>query len=120
MPSMNIGYARVSTLDQTLALQEDALHKADCKQAFRDAISGAKADRPGLQEALDYMCEGDTFIVWRLDCLTALRLHDGRQTPVSEIWRMLKMSRAAFYKRVLLEGGERFSSTRRETGPAHR
>lgn len=66
---MNIGYARVSTADQTLALQEDALHKADCKRIFRDMVSGAKTERLGLTEALDYLREGDTLIVWRLDRL---------------------------------------------------
>jgi DNA invertase Pin-like site-specific DNA recombinase len=191
---MNVGYARVSTLDQTLALQEDALHNADCKQVFKDIISGAKVERPGLQKALDYVREGDTLIVWRLDRLgrslqhlietvqgleargvgfkslteqidtttpsgklvfhifaalaqferdlirertqagleaarargrkggrpglqgrldpkqvqAALRLYDGKQTPVGEICKMLKVSRAAFYKRVLPEGRRQF------------
>lgn len=64
-----IGYARVSTTDQTLALQEAALNKADCKRIFRDTSSGAKADRPGLAAALDYVREGDTLVVWKLDRL---------------------------------------------------
>jgi hypothetical protein len=66
---MNIGYARVSTVDQTLALQEDALKRADCAIVFRDTVSGAKAERPGLQKALDHVRAGDTLIVWRLDRL---------------------------------------------------
>ncbi len=66
---MHIGYARVSTTDQTLNLQLDALEKADCKPIFRDTISGAKAERPGLKEALNYLREGDTLVVWRLDRL---------------------------------------------------
>jgi DNA invertase Pin-like site-specific DNA recombinase len=66
---MLIGYARVSTLDQTLDLQEDALRAVKCKQIYRDKISGAKVDRPGLDQALDHLREGDTLVVWRLDRL---------------------------------------------------
>src|SRR5437762_5145182 len=66
---MLIGYARVSTTDQTLDLQRDALEKAGCSKIFTDTISGAKAERPGLTEALAYVREGDTFVVWRLDRL---------------------------------------------------
>jgi DNA invertase Pin-like site-specific DNA recombinase len=66
---MNIGYARVSTQDQTLNLQKDALEKAGCKKIFTDTASGAKAERKGLDEALEYLREGDTLVVWRLDRL---------------------------------------------------
>ena len=66
---MNIGYARISTDDQTLALQRDALNAAGCHKIFSDTMSGAKAARPGLSEALDYCREGDTLVVWRLDRL---------------------------------------------------
>src|ERR671914_317820 len=66
---MNIGYARVSTQDQTLALQKDALEKIGCKKIFTDTASGAKAERIGLEEALNYVREGDTLVVWRLDRL---------------------------------------------------
>jgi DNA invertase Pin-like site-specific DNA recombinase len=66
---MNIGYARVSTQDQTLALQKDALEKIGCKKIFTDTASGAKAERKGLDEALEYVQEGDTLVVWRLDRL---------------------------------------------------
>lgn len=66
---MEIGYARVSTIEQDVALQMDALEKAGCERIFQDTISGAKAERPGLQEALDYAREGDTLVVWRLDRL---------------------------------------------------
>jgi DNA invertase Pin-like site-specific DNA recombinase len=66
---MLIGYARVSTQDQTLALQKDALEKLGCNKIFTDTASGAKAERIGLEEALEYVREGDTLVVWRLDRL---------------------------------------------------
>jgi len=66
---MNIGYARVSTGDQTLDLQLDALTKADCGRVFTETASGAKSDRPLLKEAVEYLRPGDTLVVWRLDRL---------------------------------------------------
>jgi DNA invertase Pin-like site-specific DNA recombinase len=54
---MLIGYARVSTHDQTLALQQDALQQAGCSKLFTDTASGAKAERKGLEQALTYVCE---------------------------------------------------------------
>src|SRR5215212_11064204 len=66
---MFIGYARVSTHEQTLNLQKDALHKAGCEQIFTDTISGTKSERKGLTEALGHLREGDTLVVWRLDRL---------------------------------------------------
>jgi DNA invertase Pin-like site-specific DNA recombinase len=66
---MLIGYARVSTHEQTLNLQQDALKKAECSKIFTDVISGIKAERKGLDEALSYVRKGDTFVVWRLDRL---------------------------------------------------
>src|SRR5437588_6372586 len=66
---MLVGYARVSTQEQTLDLQKDALEKIGCSKIFTDVISGAKAERKGLVEALAYVREGDTLVVWRLDRL---------------------------------------------------
>jgi DNA invertase Pin-like site-specific DNA recombinase len=66
---MLIGYARVSTYEQTLNLQRDALEKAECSKIFTDVISGVKAERNGLDEALNYVRKGDTLVVWRLDRL---------------------------------------------------
>src|SRR5512135_2090188 len=66
---MLLGYARVSTFDQTLALQQDALTQAGCERVFTDTVSGARTDRPGLDEVLDFARRGDTLVVWRLDRL---------------------------------------------------
>jgi len=66
---MFIGYARVSTADQTLALQQDALTKEGCSKIFTDMASGAATERPGLTDALSYVRPGDTLVVWRLDRL---------------------------------------------------
>src|SRR5512132_278468 len=66
---MLVGYARVSTSDQTLDLQKDALQKAGCDRIFTDTASGAKAERIGLDEAINYVRKGDTLVVWRLDRL---------------------------------------------------
>jgi DNA invertase Pin-like site-specific DNA recombinase len=63
---MLIGYARVSTYEQTLNLQKDALQHAGCDRIFTDTASGAKTERKGLEEALNYVRNGDTLVVWRL------------------------------------------------------
>jgi DNA invertase Pin-like site-specific DNA recombinase len=66
---MRIGYARVSTYDQTLNFQEDVMQKAGCNKLFTNTASGAKTERKGLEEALRYVRKGDTLVVWRLDRL---------------------------------------------------
>lgn len=64
-----VGYARVSTGEQNLALQLDALRAAGCEKIFEDQASGARTDRPGLTQALSYVRDGDTLMVWKLDRL---------------------------------------------------
>jgi DNA invertase Pin-like site-specific DNA recombinase len=64
-----IGYARISTTDQELHLQNDELEKVGCKKIFKDTISGAKSEREGLTDCLNYLREGDTLVVWKLDRL---------------------------------------------------
>lgn len=66
---MKLGYARVSTDDQNLDLQRDALKVAGCERVFEEKASGAKADRPALGELLNYARPGDSIVVWRLDRL---------------------------------------------------
>jgi DNA invertase Pin-like site-specific DNA recombinase len=66
---MLVGYARVSTRDQSPALQRDALKRANCDHVFEERASGAERDRPELKAALEYMRKGDTLVVWKLDRL---------------------------------------------------
>lgn len=66
---MKIGYARVSTKDQDLSLQLDALQKAGCAKIYREQITGSTRDRPELQKMLDQLREGDVVVVWKLDRL---------------------------------------------------
>ena len=66
---MLIGYARVSSADQNLDLQIDALKKIGCEKIYHDKISGAKAERVGLSNALEMSRAGDTLVIWRLDRL---------------------------------------------------
>src|SRR5271165_813212 len=61
---MLIGYARVSTVDQNLALQRDALTEAGCAKIYTEQMSGAVTDRPALHDALEFARSGDTLIVW--------------------------------------------------------
>ena len=64
-----VGYARVSTVDQNPQLQHDALAAGGCSRVFTDKASGAASDRPQLAAALDFLRDGDTLVVWRLDRL---------------------------------------------------
>jgi DNA invertase Pin-like site-specific DNA recombinase len=64
---MKIGYARVSTKEQNLSMQIDALEKEGCKRIFQEKIGGAKADRPQLRKMIEQLREGDVIITWKLD-----------------------------------------------------
>jgi Resolvase, N terminal domain len=64
-----IGYARVSTLDQNLTLQRDALTAAGCTKLFVEQISGMVLERPALRDALEFAPAGDTIVAWKLDRL---------------------------------------------------
>lgn len=66
---MQIGYARVSTQDQCLDLQVQALKEAGCQKIYEDKMTGTRADRPGLVEAMGQLRPGDTLTVWKLDRL---------------------------------------------------
>jgi len=64
---MQVGYARVSTEDQTMASQIDALAQAGCERVFQETASGAKTDRPVLAETISFLREGDVLVAWKLD-----------------------------------------------------
>jgi DNA invertase Pin-like site-specific DNA recombinase len=66
---MLVGYARVSTPEQDLDLQRDALTQAGCGRVFTDTACGATVERPGLAEALSCLRKGDALAVWKLDQL---------------------------------------------------
>lgn len=66
---MQVGYARVSTPDQSLAMQLEALQQHGCMKIFQEVASGTQAARQGLTAALEYVRPGDTLVVWRLDRL---------------------------------------------------
>ena len=66
---MLLGYARVSTMDQTTKLQTDALKAAGCTRIFSEKASGTKIDRPELMRLLDIARDGDVIVVWKLDRL---------------------------------------------------
>ena len=80
-----IGYARVSTVGQTLEQQSEALTAAGAGKIFHDVMSGARDDRPGFAECMRYLREGDTLIVWRLA--------SGVWRLASGVWRLDRLGR---------------------------
>ena len=74
-PSVRVGYTRVSTVSQTLDQQNAALEAAGVTKTFSDTMSGARDDRPGLAALMEYVREGDTVVVWKLDRLGRNTLH---------------------------------------------
>ena len=103
---MLIGYARISTHDQNLDLQTDALKQAGCERLFTDkGISGAKTARPGLNAAWDHLRAGDTLIVWKLDRL-------GRSLP-HLVQCMANLEQRGIHFRSLTEGIDTSTSTGR-------
>ncbi len=90
MQQMKIGYARVSTEDQRVDLQKQALQRAGCRKIYEDQVSGAVSQRPGLEDALAALKSGDVLIVWKLDRL-------GRSLPhLIEIIRQVGEKKAGF------------------------
>lgn len=75
---MKIGYARVSTREQSFDLQLDALRRAGCEKIYQEIVSGAQAIRPQLDLMLDHLRAGDVLIIWKLDRLGALAAASGR------------------------------------------
>ena len=86
---MRIGYARVSTTEQNLDLQRDALKRAGCEKIVEDTVSGGKVQRPGLERVHDALRSGDVLAVWRLDRL-------GRRTHLVELMAELEAERIGF------------------------
>ena len=72
---MQYGYARVSTFDQNLELQLEALNRLECDRIFEDKISGSKSKRPRLDKMMKLLRPGDTVIVWKLDRLGRSLIH---------------------------------------------
>ena len=87
-----LGYARVSTAEQTAVLQEDTLRAAGCSRIWLDTASGTKTDRPQLAAVFDHLRAGDTLVVWRLDRLGRSLPHlietIGELQPMAAVWSL--------------------------------
>src|SRR6516165_1308894 len=113
---MLIGYARVSTVDQNLALQRDALTEAGCAKIFTEQMSGALTDRPAVHDALEFARSGDTLIVWKLDRLArSMKAVDrNRRNPAAKRYRVSQPDRSPRYD--YRARAARFSHVRRTGG----
>jgi len=87
-----LGYARVSTAEQTAVLQEDALRAAGCQRIWSNTASGTTTDRPQLAAVFDHLRAGDTLVVWRLDRLGRSLPHlietIGELQPMAAVWSL--------------------------------
>src|SRR6516165_1761966 len=94
---MLIGYARVSAVDQNLALQRDALTEAGCAKIFTEQMSSAVTDRPALHDALEFARSGDTLIVWKLRPAGAVdeAVDRNRRNPAAKRYRVSQPDRSA-------------------------
>jgi predicted site-specific integrase-resolvase len=94
---MKLGYARVSTAEQHLAMQLDLLRQANCERLFQEKHSGAVRDRVALGRLLEQLREGDTVVVWRLDRLARstrdLRALPANQLDIPDVIRSSSLSR---------------------------
>jgi DNA invertase Pin-like site-specific DNA recombinase len=94
---VRVGYTRVSTVAQTLDQQNAALAAAGVTKTFSDTMSGASDDRPGLAALMEYVREGDTVVVWKLDRLGRNTLHileTVKAVTDRGVWRMSVMKEA--------------------------
>ena len=104
---MLVGYARVSTQEQDLALQLDALRNAGCERIFEEKASGAQRERPELQAALGYMRPGDTLVVWKLDRLAR---------SLKQLIETVEALGTARHRPALADRGDRHHHLRRPAG----
>jgi len=109
---MLVGYARVSTQDQNLDLQKDALTKDGCQEIFTDVASGAQAERDGLAQAIRFLRKGDSLVVWSCQWVT-------RQVPTARVCsRAVRLVFGVSPQAVFLVSGHGSPRARRRTQPA--
>ncbi len=104
---MLVGYARISTPEQSFDLQVDALEKAGCEKIFKETFSGAKTERKALNDAMAYVRPGDTLVVWRLDRLGRslkhlMEVYNSKKTTVGEVCKRLGIAKRTFYRHLEL------------------
>ncbi len=135
---MLIGYAQVSILDQNPEFQIQELRKAGCEKVFTEKISGAKVNRPKLQEALEYMRAGDTLVVWKLSRLArslsqimnTVKILEDRKinlkvltqkidtgTPEGRLFFHINAAFDQFQREIIVENTKAGLKAARESGP---